>query len=189
MDDFYQGNPIVFEFGKGTEIVQAEVVETIPDGIAAEVKEKLTFGSGKLTIAPLLLNRYSFIKLKVKLAHFNGEVHAGHMQIVGGKLINFDEYFINKIVRNPTHNPIITIFHLILAALIFCAFAPLLLLPAYLGLSLVASVLNTSLDAATDTLPGGIAFLAGLIIGLYCLSKLSRFIDLFFNFRGKIKLF
>ena len=166
-EDFYDGNPIVFEFGKGTEIRQVEVLETDPQSIEDEVKAKLQFNAEKLTIAPLLLNKYTFIKLKVIIARFNGEVSTGKMQIIGGKIVNFDDTFFGKIVLNPQKKPLIGLIHELLPFILLGCVLLIPFLADYLEIHLVASVLGISFSTFANTDIGGMVVIVGLFISFY----------------------
>src|SRR2546421_9972889 len=63
-EDFDNHNPIEVDLGKEAEVLEAEVLETIPNNIEAEVKASLKIDSGSVKITPILFNSQNSIKLR-----------------------------------------------------------------------------------------------------------------------------
>lgn len=89
-EDYDQKNPIKFNFGSGTEVLDADILETIPSDLKS--RSILRLNSESIEIEPLLLNRKDSIKIKLLISRFNGDISIDG-RIVGVKQISI---FTNK---------------------------------------------------------------------------------------------
>jgi hypothetical protein len=74
-------SPVTFSFGETTKILDVQILETRPKGIAPSIGVQ----SNVLELKPLLLNMHDLIRLKVLLSGFENEIS------VEGRIIGVDE--------------------------------------------------------------------------------------------------
>jgi len=74
--------PITFNFGKGSKVLDVEIFDSMPSDIRVSVKIDIE----KIVLEPLLLNSKDSFKLKVMLTNFRDEINAS-ARIVGVKQI------------------------------------------------------------------------------------------------------
>jgi hypothetical protein len=95
-EDFDQDSPIIFNFGKNIEILEADLLETKPKAIINRVKVRLT--KKELILMPLLLNKKDEIKFKLLIKDYKGFLNIDS-SIDGIKQINRYENTADHIVN------------------------------------------------------------------------------------------
>lgn len=73
--DYENNNPIEFDFGTKAEVLNAEILETIPMSLKDRAEASLELENGKVRFEPLLLNARDCITIRVLLAGFNGDLN------------------------------------------------------------------------------------------------------------------
>lgn len=87
------GDPIRFDFGENAEILDADVLETIPSNMTDKAKASLSLEAGGVVLEPILLNSRDSITFKVLLAQMQStrEIKV-NARIVGiNQILNFDK--------------------------------------------------------------------------------------------------
>jgi hypothetical protein len=95
-------DPIRFEFGKNAEILDTDVLETVPTDNRAKVKASLKLDKESVMLEPLLLNSKDSITLKFLLAgtQLAGEIKVSSRIAGISKITNYDiEFPINPFSR------------------------------------------------------------------------------------------
>ncbi len=91
-EDFDNNQPLKIYFRGKTQVLEAEVLETVPGNIGTEAKTSLKLNPENITIDPLLLNSRDLIVLRILVADLfyedNIRVNA---RIIGGKIINWKD--------------------------------------------------------------------------------------------------
>lgn len=95
-EDYDQESPITFNFGKDIEILEAEVLETLPKTIQNRVKIEVI--EEELILKPLLLNRKDSILLKILIKDYHGYIDT-NSSIAGIKQITKYENTSNHIIN------------------------------------------------------------------------------------------
>lgn len=119
-------DPISFSFGDKAEILDYDLIDTIPNNLSSKIK--INTSGNTLKIDPFLFNKGSKISLKVMISNFGGVVDAEVLISGIGKIKKTDD--------NKSNKTMLRLNSLVLAQ-------PLVLLPATLIFSGVSILTNS----------------------------------------------
>jgi hypothetical protein len=130
-------NPLEFDFGKKTELLSAEIMDTVPSNLQVSI----SLVSEVIKISPLLLNPGDSIKLKVLMSGYDDTLNVS-TRVVGVKEITgLDQTDKEKRVRRSYKIAIVVVIYGLMVALVL----PILGAPQFVTVASVSGIVVQAL--------------------------------------------